>query len=236
MRKAYSDFYPEKKRQGDRVIQPWVYYVLRPLSFRISIIISKIGVSANSVTIFGGLIMLYSFYFLLATNSDNIAIDTITFALLMNFWYFLDVVDGNIARISLMSSNDTLPKGGINGKLLDSTFGYIQIVYVPLIVGFSIYSADIENLEFYLYVGFLASFFSSLRIYLKKSIDDTYTNFDEISILNRFGYVILSSMLPILLLFSILSLVEWWVLLNLFLSFTSFLIVAFSAFTVACKK
>ena len=236
MKIEYSDFYPEEKKKSDKDIHPWVYYVLRPLSFRISIIISKIGVSANSVTIFGGLIMLYSFYFLLATNSDNIAIDTITFALLMNFWYFLDVVDGNIARISLMSSNDTLPKGGINGKLLDSTFGYIQIVYVPLIVGFSIYSADIENLEFYLYVGFLASFFSSLRIYLKKSIDDTCTNFDEMSILNRFGYVILSSMLPILLLFSILSLVEWWVLLNLFLSFASFLIVAFSAFTVTCKK
>jgi phosphatidylglycerophosphate synthase len=84
--------YPPEKKAWDKTY-PWIYYVLRPLSFPVSYFFRKIGWSADAVT---GLTAVLGLAALpgLALGGGLAAVG----ALCLLLYNFLDCVDGNLAR------------------------------------------------------------------------------------------------------------------------------------------
>lgn len=110
-----ADFRTEYKggsKAADDRNEIWTYYVVRPVSFYVAALLMRAGVTANQVTwlSFG---VLLSGCALLGFGSHLAAV---LGAGLINAWFLLDCVDGNIARYQKTSS--------AYGAFLDTMGGY----------------------------------------------------------------------------------------------------------------
>jgi phosphatidylglycerophosphate synthase len=123
--------YTPRKARNDLLTQTWVYFVLRPLSFRITPAFVNRGLSANAVTTLGLIPLLGSvFCLLLGGRSEHYFVAG---ALMYNLWFLLDVVDGNIARYT--------GRANMFGEMYDWLLGLAAAVLVPLAVGLGLYGA-----------------------------------------------------------------------------------------------
>ncbi len=85
--------FPQEKRRLDRD-NPWLYFVVRPISFYPTWLFLKLGISANQTTYIGLIIGVIGCVFL-AFGSYWAAI---VGAALLNIKFLFDVIDGNVAR------------------------------------------------------------------------------------------------------------------------------------------
>lgn len=124
--------FPEEKRRNDRQAHFWAHIAIRPLSFYLTPFFVNRGIGANTVTGIGLVVLIVALTAVLAAPVESGLL--IVGAVLVNVWYLLDFVDGNVARYT-----DS-----------DSTFGaffdwYVGIIYhagLPLCIGVSVYLSE----------------------------------------------------------------------------------------------
>jgi len=143
MSNAKEIMYPENKAKDELLINPYMYYVLRPLSFTPSILLYRLGVSAYACTVMSAAVLFSGIVFLLGgAYLGAFEIGLVLGALFINIYYYMDVLDGNIARLAGSSSN--------LGAFLDETLNSIAGVLVPCVVGLGIFLARGDAMSEYL--------------------------------------------------------------------------------------
>jgi len=116
--------YRPDKRRWDR-IYPWIGYVLRPASFPITVPLMRLGVTANQVTAFTGILGVVACGLLAWGTPQGFLWGGICVTLLNLF----DCVDGNLARLG---PSDDAPVG----KFYDQLVGhFFLLVYFFLGLG-----------------------------------------------------------------------------------------------------
>jgi len=106
--------YPAGKREFDgRAI--WLAWVARPLSFYVAWPLARWGVSANAVT-YVSIISLLAGCVLLVQGQRT---PTLVGAFLVNVWFLLDCVDGNLARYYSKKSGGSARRDSWYGKFID---------------------------------------------------------------------------------------------------------------------
>ena len=118
---------PEEKRRLDRD-NPWLYFVMRPISFYPTWLFLKLGISANQTTYIGLIIGVIGCVFL-AFGSYWAAIIG---AVLINIGYLFDVVDGNVARYTNSCSK--------YGQYIDGMTTYIMVPLTFVAVGIGVFN------------------------------------------------------------------------------------------------
>ena len=211
---SYKDVrkgYTEEKARRDLTTEPWIYYVLRPLSFVITPFFIRIGLEANAVTLLGLVPLLSGIVFILfgSVSSSGFIIG----AIFLNIWYLFDVIDGNVARFQ-----GTVSK---YGALLDWIIGNVCHILLPLCLGISVYFSSFSrpvfdfglNIPpwFWLWtsvVGLISNLFQNLvslkgQVIVGEKIANRIEH--EISFRSILPRAIISSQLPMLFMASVLN-------------------------------
>jgi len=108
-----KEHYTEEKRLLDKETNFWVYLYVRKLSFYVTWLCLRIGLTANQVTLISLILGMLGCFFMILGDRES----TIIGAILINLWAILDCVDGNIARV--------LKKTNKMGWFFDSISGFI---------------------------------------------------------------------------------------------------------------
>lgn len=108
--------YTPQKRASDRAFSLWVAFAARPVSFHLTWLFVRLGLSANQVTWLGAVVALAGCGLLAAGGYAA----QIAGAALVVAWSVLDTVDGNLAR--------HYGTAGKRGELMDALVGYIVVV------------------------------------------------------------------------------------------------------------
>ena len=124
--------FPEEKRRNDRQSHLWAHLAIRPLSFYLTPVFVNRGIGANAVTGLGLVVLLAGLGAILATPVEAGLL--IVGAVLVNLWYLLDFVDGNVARYT--DSDSTF------GAFFDWYVGTIYHTGLPLCVAIALYLSD----------------------------------------------------------------------------------------------
>ena len=118
---------PEEKRRLDRD-NPWLYFVVRPISFYPTWLFLKLGISANQTTYIGLIIGVIGCVFL--GFGSHWA--PIVGAVLINIGYLFDVVDGNVARYTNSCTK--------YGQYIDGMTTYIMVPLTFIAVGIGVFN------------------------------------------------------------------------------------------------
>jgi len=114
--------YDHGRKQFDRTVSLWVYYVTRPISFPITWAIIRTGISANGATVLSMVVGLLSCAMFIIGSYKAMFLGAVFY----NGFIIMDSVDGNIARMLHTAS----PKG----EYLDAIVGdMIGMLVVPCI-------------------------------------------------------------------------------------------------------
>jgi len=132
-RDALRDSYTTAHRTSDYNHSLWAYFFLRPVAFHLTPVFLRLGFSATAVTLLGLATLVLGL--LLAALADSRLV-LVTGAALVNVFYVLDFVDGNIARYKKAES--------LLGELLDFLSGILFHVAMPLAVACYLYRAGPE--------------------------------------------------------------------------------------------
>ena len=112
--------YDKEKRETEKM-EPWVYFLTRPLSFPAAWICMKGGMSATAVTYLSLLFIMAGAVLLMLASYPA----QITGTVLFTIWLILDCADGNIARYKKTFS--------AYGEFVDALGGYlINAVIFPV--------------------------------------------------------------------------------------------------------
>lgn len=130
---AMNEAYPDSKKSQDRLVSPYIYWVLRPVSFGLSRWLVNLGISAMQCTAVSALVLVAGMFLMMGGPATGLSpyISMLLGALLVNVYLYLDVVDGNMARISGSSSSA--------GELADSIVNVLAGFAVPVAVGVGVY-------------------------------------------------------------------------------------------------
>jgi phosphatidylglycerophosphate synthase len=131
LRKSYGT--KEVLDRQDSYISRFIY---RPVSVYLTVPFVWMGCSANQVTVFRGVLALFSAVFL-GTSSRSLVV---TGALLYAFCVLLDYVDGNLARLN-GNANDF-------GAFLEELADQVGPSLLPLAIGVGLYSRPDRLLRF----------------------------------------------------------------------------------------
>lgn len=132
-RELWEDYRQHEKLAEDRN-EIWTYYVARPLSFPLTAVCLRLGVSANQATALSVLVYAAG-AFLLAFGTPGAAL---LGALLINAWLVLDCIDGNIARYTGTAS--------AFGGFADAVSGYVVLGSVGLCAGLGAFAEPSQTL------------------------------------------------------------------------------------------
>jgi len=236
--------YSKVKADNEKQISVWLFYIIRPFSFYITLVFTRIKVSANFASILGLFMGLISCFFFIT----GIYINQIIGALLFNFFLVLDCVDGNIARLG-----GSYPKGA----LLDAFIGdIISILIFPSIgIGIISWSRDVDLIfisnNIIKYLPVICSILLSIILIQNNILSIRYKTlcgkysleptipFGKSKILLKFLLIIvrnlygLMSLGILLLVFSILNLLSQLILVLLMIYFSVFL---FFTYTYIIKQ
>lgn len=234
--------YSEEKASSDKMNHPWIYHVLRPISFHLTPIFIKHNVSANSVTLFGTIIIVASILLNVCTKSDGLFF--LISGLLMNIWLLLDTVDGNIARFNNSSSKF--------GELIDWFSGMIASAIFPISVGIGLflfdstenlilgnYLSELQIIIYSLVYSFSAIFTSLTSLRAKKTFESANHNYYKKDLaVNKailFSKAILSFNLPLFLLSTLTNSIMLWLIFYAFINFLNFIGIIIFSFIKAYK-
>ena len=221
IQKSYTD----EKKALDYYLQPWAYFAIRPLSFYLTPWFIKKGWSATQTTLYASAFLIVGLGLIALSFGSILAL--LIGAILINIWYLLDFVDGNIAR----HNNETSERGA----LIDSFFGHIYSTLLPVAAGFSaLHQGDNETLQHVaFFAGLLTGFLRASRAAISKTIKLKKQSQQEIPIPGfsaRLGYAVESFASPALLIFSAIGFLNIWLNLYLFLALVSWLYTVKSVF------
>lgn len=107
---------------------PWIYFVVRPVSFYPTWLFLRLGISANQTTLIGLIVGIIGCVFLAFGSYWSV----ITGAALVNIAFLLDVMDGNVARYSSSSTR--------YGDYLDRMASAIIIPLMFIAVGVGVFN------------------------------------------------------------------------------------------------
>lgn len=123
--KYFRDSIPDWKKKKDPVLSRFFY---RPVSFYCSALATKLGISANTISYFSGVLGIIACLLFLPNNF----ICKLVGAVLINVWLILDCTDGNIAR--------NVKKQPF-GEFADGISSYILVALMCIVMGFSVYQS-----------------------------------------------------------------------------------------------
>ena len=128
-----NEAYPDSKKAQDRLVSPYIYWVLRPISFGVSRGLVNLGISAMQCTAISSLVLVVGLLLMMCGPVTGLSsyIAMLLGALLVNVYLYLDVVDGNMARISGSSSSA--------GEFADSIVNVFAGFAVPVAAGIGVY-------------------------------------------------------------------------------------------------
>jgi phosphatidylglycerophosphate synthase len=109
---------PQEKNRYDLIGNTAAYFIARPLSYYLTWVFIKLGISANATSAASTFVAIAA---CTATAFLNDAWVTVTLVLI---WLTLDCVDGNIARV--------MRTGSKYGEFLDAISGYLLAAFLPL--------------------------------------------------------------------------------------------------------
>lgn len=148
--KYFKDSMPEWKRKKDPILSRLFY---RKIAFVIAAISANIGISANTVSYFSGVLGIVACLCYLPTNY----VIHIIGAVLINIWLILDCTDGNLARSV---------KSQPFGEFADGISSYILVGLMCTMMGFAVYFEGgifvAANCPWIILIGALASSSDSL--------------------------------------------------------------------------
>lgn len=98
--------YPPAKRDREAALNPYLRYVLRPPSFPLAVFLHARGISADQVTVASGVLLGLSLLVgACAPLAGGAATGVFVLAVLgINIYWFMDTLDGNIARLAQQES------------------------------------------------------------------------------------------------------------------------------------
>lgn len=197
----------KNSRKGRHAFSLWTQWILRPISPYAAWLCIKLGMSANQVTIFGGIIGTTGCVLLAFGGYQMI----ITGAFLILLYRFLDSTDGSIARVTGTASN--------YGYFLDVIIDSIIYGLIPLSVGFGLYFKT--GIWLYLFIGGLYTFSQLLGNVVTLAYDANFPiKFLTITDnrLIKWGIRIITLEIPVLIVCAALNRLE--IFLGLFASLT----------------
>lgn len=218
--KELRENHPERKRKIDYYKNYWSYLFVRPASFYLAPIFLYFGFTANQVTMLGAIILLVG---LAAIGVAGSYTAVILGAILVNVWFILDYVDGVVARHRSTES--------VFGEFLDWVTGVVERTFLPIVVGVFLYtvpSAVFTTIFFevqpisWILVALLSVLTRLLRNVVRFKIstltrngDNNYNNkpSPEVSSPVFLAHTFRSFKRPMLLVFSIFSAVDIWLIL-----------------------
>lgn len=241
--------YFEEKRKSDRD-DPWLYFVVRPISYYPTWLFLKLGVSANKVTFIGLLIGLVGCVFL-AVGSYWAAIIG---AILVNIRFLFDVIDGNVARYT-----DSCTK---YGTYIDGMTTYIMAPLMFIAIGIGLFNnpdhylnsfahfffgMDIDR-TIYLILGVLGAFISISGFLVTASLGSVFfikpvnlykpkawSKRSLWSIMFTFGIALMGMIKPILILAAVANFLSIFILLWTLITVCYFITVTTRALIMAKK-
>ena len=122
----FASYNENKKKEEKGAL--WLYYVIRKFSFYPTWLFLKLGISANQATYISIAIGILGCA-LMAFGSYDVKIIG---ALLVNVWFIIDCVDGNIARCRKSFSR--------YGDFIDTLSGYIMYTLLFISVGIAAFN------------------------------------------------------------------------------------------------
>lgn len=217
---SVRSMYSEELRQRDKDLFPFNYLVVRPLSFPVAAWFIRRGISATQVTFIGMWLLLVGFTLFAAPIASLTYVTGNTFyfwalagAVLINAWFFLDDVDGNIARYTKTSS----PRGA----LVDTVTGQLYHVFSPVFVGLHLWlttSPEGYQTIWYLVAGLLLGVIISSRIGISRTISlkipagPDSGAYNKPSLVAWFGYILQSIKAPLLLIAAFIRILPLWLM------------------------
>jgi phosphatidylglycerophosphate synthase len=132
-RDLWEDYRQHDKMAEDRH-EIWTFYVARPISFPLTALCLRLGISANSATALSVPVFAAGALFL-AFGSPGAAL---LGALLINAWLVIDCVDGNIARYTRTTS--------AFGGFADAVSGYVVLGTVCFSAGLGAFAEPSQTL------------------------------------------------------------------------------------------
>jgi len=129
--------YPEEKARLSLIRNPWGYFVVRPISYRITPLFINLGFSANAVTALELVLIICGLAFI--TSGAVYQYNLIAGALIINLAGILDRIDGNIARFHNRCSKF--------GEMFDFIVGIFSASFLPLCLGISIYLGGVSSIS-----------------------------------------------------------------------------------------
>lgn len=153
-----------KEKIASEKIDLWVFYFARPLSWPITWLCVKLGISAASVTYLSILTVLAG---ALLTALGNYTMQIIGVSL-FSLWIVLDCVDGNIARYKKTFSQ--------YGEYIDAVGGYFASAFLFLSLGYLSYRiSPYPNPEYFFMAGSWATICSLFSRLLYQKSKNTFT-------------------------------------------------------------
>jgi hypothetical protein len=228
------DSVPDKKIEFYKS-QIWLWFCIGPLSFQVAKIAVRRGINANVITVSWLILCLVAFFVMIFVEEYGVIYGVWLFA----FAYFLDCIDGNIARISKNFSP--------LGAFLDDSGGNIfwTLFWVGLAIGCSdILNANLKTHSPYGVINhnvlLLSGFFSAILLNLRDVVSFRHSDVvrgglkkskDGGMIFNRReGYIIYANIMgyggvlsPITLIASIIGGLEYILVLYALLYFVDFI-------------
>jgi phosphatidylglycerophosphate synthase len=130
LKQLNKETYPKEKRESDKLVHLWGYYITRPISMLITPIFIKLGVGANNATFISLSIGLSSLFY--GCNGRPLYA-----VILYNIFLIFDALDGNLARYYGSTKQ---------GELFDAIVGNIlNFLFIPS-VAIGIQMFDIKDL------------------------------------------------------------------------------------------
>jgi phosphatidylglycerophosphate synthase len=124
--------YPKNKKDIDRVVNLWIYFVIRPASFYATYFAVNARISANQATLIGFMAGIVSLYMAYIGNFFFAAV-------FLNMFAVLDCVDGNIARLG---------KPTKRGEYFDAVSGdVISCSFFPIFLTSALRDGHLANFE-----------------------------------------------------------------------------------------
>lgn len=216
--------YPPAKRAREAALNPYVHYIMRPPSFPLAIYLHRRNVTANQVTIASGALLGVSLLIgaFAPLAGDNAFAVFLIATIGINLYWFMDVIDGNLARLSRQES----PFGQYLENSLYLTAGFVA----PLLAGWFAFAHAPIAMRWEAVTGLspvvlpmLGAVIALARLYRRvllemgerivEKVDPDATapqSYDRLSVPLRLVYALSGAPLPLLLVATVLNAIPLW--------------------------
>jgi phosphatidylglycerophosphate synthase len=227
-----NEMYPAEKQKSERVVHPYGYWALRPLSLRPSLVLHRAGLSATACTAISAVFLVIGLVALVVAPWMPKYTWTlgVAGALFVNLYIYLDAVDGNLARLQT--------NGSPAGEFYDSTLNVFSGFSVPIAVSIYVYASGgsaLVSAEPFISLMLVAGIGIALCRLFRRVVSDNVNRLSEDSdfsmvekepgVLRYFAAVVNSSVFPTLFVFLAADFLSLWLVGYFIFNFVALLFV-----------